>query len=219
MRTMMKHFLPFMFLTLLASGPAALAQNWEVGAGGGANFYTSQTFTNPAGNAAAKLASGFIVSAWLDNNTSGPFGGELRYDYEHTDLKLSSDGTSVNFGGAQTNAIHYDAVLHFAPKEARVVPYVTGGVGIKDYSGTGKEQVFQPLSDIALLTKTSQFKPLIVFGSGIKFQIASNVTLTPINHITARSRKNTNKKKKSNRPLSFLGVFFSFFLAPLPPIR
>jgi hypothetical protein len=173
---MMKHFLPFMFLTLLASGPAALAQNWEVGAGGGGNFYTSQTFTNPAGNAAAKLASGFIVSAWLDNNTSGPFGGELRYDYEHTDLKLSSDGTSVNFGGAQTNAIHYDAVLHFAPKEARVVPYVTGGVGIKDYSGTGKEQVFQPLSDIALLTKTSQFKPLIVFGGGIKFQIASNVT-------------------------------------------
>jgi len=48
----------------------------------------------------AKLASGFVVSAWLDNNTSGQFGGELRYDYEHTDLKLSSDGTSVSFGGA-----------------------------------------------------------------------------------------------------------------------
>src|ERR1035438_3994770 len=91
MRTMMKHFLPFTFLTLLASAPAALAQNWEVGAGGGGNFYTSQTFTNPAGNAAAKLASGFIVSAWLDNNTSGQFGGELRYDYEHTDLKLRSE--------------------------------------------------------------------------------------------------------------------------------
>ena len=111
---MMKHFLPFMFSTLLATAPAALAQNWEVGAGGGGNFYTSQTFTNPAGNAAAKLASGFIVSAWLDNNTSGQFGGELRYDYEHSDLKLSSDGTNVSFGGAQTNAIHYDAVLHFA---------------------------------------------------------------------------------------------------------
>lgn len=172
----MKHFLTFTFLTLLATAPVAFAQNWEVGVGGGGNFYTSQTFTNLAGNANAKLASGFIVSAWLDNNSSGPFGGELRYDYEHSDLKLSSGGTSTTFGGAQTNAIHYDAVLHFAPRESRVVPYVTGGVGIKDYSGTGKEQVFQPLSDIALFTKTSQFKPLLVVGGGVKFQVASNVT-------------------------------------------
>jgi hypothetical protein len=172
----MKHFLPFTFLTLLATTPAAFAQNWEVGAGGGGNFYTSQTFTNPAGNAAGKLASGFIVSAWLDNNTSGQFGGELRYDYEHTDLKLSSDGTNVSFGGAQTNAIHYDAVFRFASHEARVSPYVTGGVGIKDYSGTGTEQVFQPLSDIALLTKTSQFKPLLVFGGGVKFLLTSNIS-------------------------------------------
>src|SRR5271155_4207599 len=176
MRINMKHFLPFTFLTLLATTPAAFAQNWEVGAGGGGNFYTSQTFTNPSGNASGKLASGFIVSAWLDNNTSGQFGGELRYDYEHSDLKLSSDGTNDSLRGAQTNAIHYDAVLHLASKEARVVPYVTGGVGIKDYSGTGKEQVFQPLSDIALLTKTSQFKPLLVVGGGVKFQVASNVT-------------------------------------------
>jgi hypothetical protein len=157
---MMKHFLPFTFLTLLATAPAAFAQNWEVGVAGGGNFYTSQTFTNPAGNAEAKLASGFIVSAWLGNNTSGPFGGELRYDYEHSDLKLTSNGTSVSFGGAQTHAIHYDVVA---------------GGGFKDYSGTGKEQVFQSLSNIALLTKTNQLKPLISVGGGIKFQVASNV--------------------------------------------
>ncbi len=171
----MKHFLPFTFLTLLAATPAAFAQNWEVGVAGGGNFYTSQTFTNPAGNAAAKLASGFIVSAWLGNNTSGQIGGELRYDYEHSDLKLSSNGTSVNFGGAQTNAIHYDMVLRFASHEARVSPFIVAGAGIKGYTGTGKEEVFQPLSNIALLTKTTQFKPLISVGGGIKFQVASNV--------------------------------------------
>jgi outer membrane protein with beta-barrel domain len=171
----MKHFLLFTFLTLLAAAPVALAQNWEVGVGGGTNFYTSQTITNPAGNADAKLATGFLVSAWLGNNTSGMFGGELRYDYEHSDLKLSSDGANVSFGGAQTNALHYDAVLRFASHEARVAPFIVGGVGIKDYSGTGKEQEFQPLSNVALLTKTSQFKPLISVGGGIKFQIASNV--------------------------------------------
>ena len=171
----MKHFLPFTFLTLLATAPAAFAQNWEVGVAGGGNFYTSQTFTNPAGNAEAKLASGFIVSAWLGNNTSGQFGGELRYDYEHSDLKLTSNGTSVSFGGAQTNAIHYDAVLRFASHEARITPFVVAGAGFKDSSGTGKEQVFQSLSNIALLTKTNQLKPLISVGGGIKFQVASNV--------------------------------------------
>lgn len=175
MRMTMKHFLTVTFLTLLTAAPAALAQSWEVGVGGGGNFYTSQTFTNSAGNANAKLASGFIVSAWLDNTLSSQIGGELRYDYEHSDLKLSSNGTSVGFGGAQTNAIHYDLALHFAPRESRVIPFVLGGVGVKDYSGTGKEQVFQPLSNIALLTKTSQIKPLISVGGGIKFQVASNV--------------------------------------------
>jgi hypothetical protein len=171
----MKHFLPFTFLTLLVATPATFAQNWEVGVAGGGNFYTSQTISNPAGDASAKLASGFIVSAWLGNNTSGQFGGELRYDYEHSDLNLSSNGTNVSFGGAQTNAIHYDAVYRFAPHEARAIPFVTAGVGVKDYSGTGTEQVFQPLSDIALLTKTSQIKPLVVVGAGVKFQVASNV--------------------------------------------
>src|SRR5580698_3574618 len=117
MRTNMKHFLPFTFLTLLAATPAAFAQNWEVGIAGGGNFYTSQTITNPAGAASAKLASGFIVSAWLGNNTSRLFGRELRDDYERSDLKLSSDGTNVSFGGAQPNAIHDDAVYRFAPHE------------------------------------------------------------------------------------------------------
>src|SRR5579864_3267926 len=175
MRINMKHFLPFTFLTLLAAAPAAFAQKWEVGVAGGGSFYTSQTFTNPAGNGEGKLANGFILSGWLGNNTGGQIGGELRYDYEQSDLKLSSNGTSVSFGGARTNAIHYDMVLRFAAHESRVSPFIAAGVGVKDYSGTGKEQVFQPLSDAALLTKTSQFKPLISVGGGIKFQVASNV--------------------------------------------
>jgi len=171
----MKHFLPFMFLTLLVATPAAFAQKWEVGVAGGGSFYTSQTFTSPSGNAEGKLGDGFIVSAWLGNIGSGALGGEFRYDYDHSDLKLPSNGTSVNFGGAMTNAIHYDLVVRLAAREAKVAPFISFGAGIKDYSGTGKEQAYQPLSDSALLTKTSQFKPLLAVGGGVKFQLASNV--------------------------------------------
>lgn len=171
----MKQFLPIVFLGLLAGAPAVWAQKWEVGVAGGGSFYTSQTFTNPLGNGEGKLTDGFIVSAWLGNNTGRMLGGELRYDYEQSDLQLTSNGSKVTFGGAHTNAVHYDFLLNFAPHESRVSPFVAGGVGIKDYTGSGKEQVFQPLSNIALLTKTSQFKPLISVGAGLKFQVASNV--------------------------------------------
>jgi hypothetical protein len=168
----MRQFLPVTFVMLLAVAPAALAQKWEVGVGGGGSFYTSQTFTNPAGNASAKLASGFIMSGWVGNNPGKLLGGELRYDFERSDLKLSSGSTNVNFG-AHTNAIHYDFVLNFASKEARVSPFLSAGGGVKVYSGTGKEQAFQPLSNVALLTKANQLEPLVSLGGGVKFNLSS----------------------------------------------
>jgi len=170
----MKHFSHIAFYVALAAAPAAFAQKWEVGVGGGGAFYTSDTFTNPAGNASGKLANGFAVSGWLANNSGHFLGGELRYDYEQSDLKLSSGGTTVSFG-AHTNAIHYDFVLPFAPKESNFTPYVAAGAGVKVYTGTGKEQAFQPLSNIALLTKTNQLEPMISVGGGVKFNVATNV--------------------------------------------
>ena len=45
------------------------------------------------------------------------------------------------------------------------------------FTGTGKEQVFQPLSNIALLTKTSEVKPLVSVGGGVKFSLSPSVQL------------------------------------------
>ena len=170
----MKHFLSFTFFVVLAAAPAALAQKWEVGAGVGGAFYTSQTFSNAVAKADASLNNGVAVSAWLGNNIGNLLGGELRYDYEKTDLHLSSGGTSVNFGG-HTNAFHYDFLLHFTPRDAKVRPYIAGGGGVKVYTGTGKEQAFQPFSTVALLTKTSEVKGLVSVGAGIKFNVAHAV--------------------------------------------
>lgn len=172
----MKHFSSALFLSLVALAPAALAQKWEVGVGGGGSFSTSDTFNNPAGNATAGFSHGPAVSAWLGDNVSNLIGGELRYDYERTDLKLSSGGTNVTFGG-HTNAVHYDFLLHFAPTEAKIRPFIAGGAGIKLFSGTGSEQAFQPLSGIALLTKTNQIEPVVSVGGGVKFSLAKNVLM------------------------------------------
>jgi len=172
----MKHFLSITFVTLLATVPAALAQKWEVGVAGGGSFSTSQTFKNAISNADAGFSPGLAVSAWLGNNSGGIISGELRYDYEHTNLKLSSGGTNVSFGG-MTNAIHYDMVLHFAPSESRIRPFVAAGAGVKLFSGTGQEQEFQPLSNIALLTKTTQLEPLVSVGGGVKVALSPSVQL------------------------------------------
>ena len=160
----------------LCAAPALLAQSWEVGVAGGGSFYTSQTVQNPAGNGSAGLANGFGASGWLGNNLSNMLGGELRYDYEHSDLRVSSGGNTVNFGG-MTNAVHYDFLMHFAPSEAAVRPFVAAGAGAKFFSGTGTEQPFQPLSNLALLTKTTQFEPVVSVGAGLKFSLSKSTLL------------------------------------------
>jgi hypothetical protein len=172
----MNHFLSITFVTLLATAPAAFAQKWEVGVAGGGSFYTSETFKNAIGNANAGFSNGLAASAWLGNNGSGLISGELRYDYEHTNLKLSSGGTNVSFG-AMTNAIHYDFVLHFAPSESHIRPFVAAGAGVKLFSGTGQETEAQPLSNIALLTKTSQLEPVISVGGGVKVSLSPSMQL------------------------------------------
>lgn len=173
----MKYFGSIMFFASLASfAPAALAQTWEVGFAGGGSFHTSETVQNPAGNGTATLAPGFGLSAWLGNNSNGTIGGELRYDYENSNLRLSSGGTTVNFGG-MSNAVHYDVVLHMASSEAHVRPFIAAGAGVKLFSGTGTEEPFQPLSSLALLTKTNQIEPVVSVGGGVKFNVSKSVVM------------------------------------------
>jgi outer membrane protein W len=173
----MKHFLSLMSLAIAVATPAAFAQKWEVGFGAGGSFLTSDTITNPAGNADATRNPGLAVSAWLDNNIgSGLFGGELRYDHENGDLKLSSGGTSVTFA-SQSNAVHYDFLYNFASSESAVRPFVAAGGGVKWYSGTGAEQVYQPLSNIAVFSDVRDMRALVSVGAGVKFNIAKSTLL------------------------------------------
>src|SRR5260370_36526021 len=77
----MRHFLPITFATLLAMAPAALAQKWEVGLGGAGSFYTSQSFTNPAGNPLGKLATACIMTESVGSQRGKTYGGDTRSDF------------------------------------------------------------------------------------------------------------------------------------------
>jgi hypothetical protein len=154
--------------------PAALAQRWEVGGALGGGFYTSQDVSAPGGSASAKIQSNISGSAWVGNNGQGRWGGELRADYQKGDLLLNQGGTQASFG-ANTYALHYDALYHFAGTEARIRPFIGGGAGIKVYRGTGAEQAYQPLSNFALLTKSQDLTPMVSIAAGIKFAVSSHL--------------------------------------------
>jgi hypothetical protein len=162
-------------LTLLAA-PAALAQKWEFGGGAGVGFYTSTDVQGASATASARPGNGLAASAWLTNDTGRVLAGEIRYDYQRGDMRLSSGGTTATFGG-QSHAIHYDFQLHFAPKDAHTRPFLAFGAGVKMYQGTGTEVAFQPLNQIALLTKTTDTRPLASVGFGVKTRVGKRLGL------------------------------------------
>jgi hypothetical protein len=195
---MKKHFVSLMYLAAAVATPAAFAQTWEVGFGAGGSFMTSGTIQNPAGNASATRQPGLALSAWLGNSIgSGLFGGELRYDYEMGDLKLSQGGTSTTFA-SRSNAIHYDFLYNFSSSESAVRPFIDAGGGVKWYSGTGTEQVYQPLSNIAVFSDVRDMRPLVSVGAGVKFNVAKSTLLRLEVH-------------------DYLTPFPSTLIAPVPP--
>ena len=155
---------------------ALFAQKWEVGAAGGGSFYTSQTLTGSPDSADATFKTAIAASAWIGNDSGGHIGGEVRYDYEATEPQLKGGGTTVTFGG-HTQAVHYDFLIHLTSRESRVRPFVAAGAGIKVYQGTGQEEAFQPLQNVALLTRSQDLTPLVSAGAGIKVAVTSNIQL------------------------------------------
>jgi hypothetical protein len=148
--------------------PPLLAQRWELGAGGAGTFYTSKEVSAGSLKANAGFKSGWGATGWIGNDISNLVSGEIRYMYQANDLKLESGGTTYTFG-AKSHSIHYDFLLHAAPRNAKVRPFVAFGAGMRGYTGTGREVALQPLSNFAFLTKTSEWVPLVSLGAGIKF--------------------------------------------------
>lgn len=152
------------------------AQRFEFGVGGGGSFYTKGAIAGDSASADAGFQPGFAATAYLGQNLYRYVSGEVRYSFERNTMSLTSGSASATFAG-RSHMMHYDLVLHTAPVNAHIRPYVLAGAGIKGYQGTGTEVVFQPLENVALLTKTSQWVPLVTFGAGIKVSVGKRTIL------------------------------------------
>ncbi len=159
-----------------AGAETARAQKGEAGVSGGGSFFTTQTVTAARGTGEVGFENGFSVGGWIGHNLYRHLSGEIHYNYERNDLKLSSGGTKVTFAG-QAHAVHYDVLIYGTPTGSRVRPYGLVGVGAKQYRGTGTEAAFQPLSTLAILTKTKELQWLATFGGGVKVGLGGSLFL------------------------------------------
>jgi hypothetical protein len=163
-----------LFLTAVAG---AYAQQWEIGGNVGGSFVPGVNVTGPSGSATTGFQTGVAAGAWLGQSISKHIGGEIRYNFMQSSLKLASGGTSTAFSG-NTHAFYYDILIRTTrSKESRAELFGAVGGGMKIFRGTGKEQAFQPLSQFAYLTKTQQVKPMLSVGGGVKFRLSPHMTL------------------------------------------
>jgi len=149
------------------------AQHWEVGGSGGYSLYSNPEVKRGTVVGKTGFESGPAFGGVFGNDLYRLVGGEVRYTFVKDALMVSSGSTKVTTKG-QSHAIHYDVLIHAAPKSAPVRPFLAVGAGVKVFRGTGDEPVFQPLSNLVILTHATQTAPLISAGGGLKFRVAEH---------------------------------------------
>lgn len=171
--------LPILVLTPMTMSWAQVRSSeprYEFGGGVVGSFYDKKSFTSTGGNADAGFDTGYGASVWVGHHMYPKISGEIRYDFMKNDMVLEGSGAKATFG-AESHAIHYDVHFHLTSTGSKVRPFVLVGGGMKMFRGTGEERSFQPLSQIAVLTRTSEITGLVTFGVGVKMQLTDRVLL------------------------------------------
>ena len=160
------------------SRPTAAADEarFEFGGGVGGSFSTNKTITGTGGSADLKFPTTLMGSVWIGHNMYKNVGGELRYDFEGGEYKLSGKAGTATFG-SRSQSIHYDVHVHFAPLGSRVRPYILLGAGVKRFQGNGTERPVQLNSNIAAFANTTDLKVLMTFGAGMKVKLSNSLSL------------------------------------------
>jgi len=206
-----------MIATIALGAPALYAQRYDFTVFGGGSFTSSATISNPLGNVDAGFNPGFSAGATFGQQMYKYIGGEVRYSYQKQEMKLSGSSGEATFAG-DSQAIGYELLFHTAPRNARVRAYVAGGGGVKYFRGTGTESAVQPLSDIAVLTKTGQWVGMVSFGGGVKFALSKSIYLrvdvhdylTPFPKDVIAPAPNSSVSGWLNNIVPTVGVTFTF---------
>ncbi len=143
---------------------------------GGGSFLNHVSASSPQGSATAGFAPGASFGVFFGQNLYKHLSGEIRYEYQMSDLSLSSGGQNATFAG-QTHALHYDLMYHTSHNESRTQFYAAVGGGMKIFRGIGAESAYQPLSQFGYFTKTQQLKPMVTVAGGFTYRLRPHLFL------------------------------------------
>jgi hypothetical protein len=156
------------------AAPAAQAQEqYELGGLAVFSLYKSANVASGPTTGSVGFQPGVAGGGFIGHIMNDRLGGEIRYLYAWNKLRLKSNGESTNFN-AQSHIVNYDLLIYPTSAERRWRPFVAVGGGVKVFQGTGTENFLQPLSNLALLTKTDETLPTLDFGAGVRIQMGGN---------------------------------------------
>ncbi len=172
-----QHHRRMLLLLAAASSLPLLAQNkFDVGVLGLFGTYRAADVKSGPTTGSVGFTPGAGAGAFFGQDMHEHIGGEIRYLFSRNNQKLSSGGTSTEFA-SRSHTVNYDLLIYPSGRNAPVRPYLAAGGGLKVYQGTGVEQAFQPLSNLALLTRTRELLPTADFGGGAKVRLSGGATL------------------------------------------
>jgi hypothetical protein len=161
-------------LVLTVAAAASFAQQWEFGGAGGGGFLNSVPVSGGIGSATAGFQTGAAFGGYVGYSQYKHIGGELRYAYLQSNLRLKSGGSEATFSG-MSHVVHYDLIFKTTRNTGKVQLFAAVGGGMKVFRGTGKEAAYQPLNQFGYFTKTQTMKPMASVGGGVKFAISKKV--------------------------------------------
>lgn len=161
----MRYAIAILFVTA-----AYAQQEYEMGADIGYGIYRGGTIYSDEGTAKAGIRNRFAAGIIFGDEFSGYVSAEIQYLYQdgHPFLQTPTVRTDIQ-GNSQ--ALTYNFLFHFRPRENRWRPFVEGGAGAKGYIIAGPEPYPQPIPQIASLTTNDVWKVVFSAGGGMKFRV------------------------------------------------
>jgi opacity protein-like surface antigen len=164
------------FVLALIVSVTASAQQFEIGANIGYGWYRDGQIFSSLGTADAGIRNRFAAGLIVGEDISNYVSGEVRYLYQDGHPFLQAPGVKTDIQG-NSHALTYAMLFHFKPRDHRWRPFLSGGVGAKDYVIAGPAPFPQPLPLIASLTTNDVWKVAFDVGGGVKFQLMPHLLL------------------------------------------
>lgn len=170
----------YLSLTVLLACPAlpqtAQQFQYELGAEIGYGVYRNGTILSPEGSIDAGIRNRFAAGIILGVDFSKYVSGELNFLYHDGHPFLQGLGVKTDIQG-NSWALTSGLLFHFKDRTHKFRPFVTGGVGAKQYIIAGPEPFPQPIPEVASLVDNDVWKVVFVVGGGVKYRIHKRVLL------------------------------------------